>query len=1251
MYYGRRVSFIDDDVLVSCLGNKLEVFQVNKDEVIRSRRVNGEAMCLSVRERREIFIGFYQSHKITVYDAIDLNEIKSIFLQGIQDGCWPYDMTAIADRIFVCLQSIEKEGHKSSLIFEEKSGNILSELIKPTSTSSRFIDGITANTQLSVVVIAVFDYNGAGQQLIFYSLLNENNCSFLIVEVESDVTRIRISDRGDRMITGDFSTGEVKVYDNMTEFCSYSRLKQNLMSKLQKDVCVKLIKYFALPSHQSDIILRSAAPAENLLLALEETGVLQPANVDRLIEAFSDLTVDSTCLYLVDFYKKTRMQVTSYDRFLAALSTHLTASLPGDLCEYFNISDEKKKSIASSQNPGLTLLLALDEMGFITSYKVESLERALTEMQLIQAVAKIHEYQSIVEEVENLPQEKDITAEGKKTLFIQCLQERIKSWYETMTPVPWKKSCRWRCTDLFIGRSLLLTDKKAKETFAPADAHHTTMADIKVLYTELFSHEKLKSETQIIIKGDPGSGKTMLMSQLAYDWCQGKFKKIDILILLPLKCVERKTIVQTIKEFYFPGEEGLSLSDIEYFLLNEETSKCLLLDGLEEFNGIATKEEEVKVVTIMSQVKFPSCKVVTSSRSGYAKHLPNSVELKLAKFNDIERNAYIQKVFPDSPEKQKEVKKVIKENVFLHDLCSSPLLFVLLVHNMESLVNLDIAQINKVAPFMKNVLCSLHSLGKVMTQIEESGPGYKKQDEVVLEELAYNGLCGKYQQLSWPKEVIEFKVSSIREWIATGVLVVEENIIATVPLMRRGHHLPKTGPDDVAVTKEKEDSESLVPGATAEPQPDDDSGVKSPAEPESSEVQVTTTESRSTKARYVPLQIRFAHKIIQEWFAANYLSSMISRLRNAEYIQKHLTEKLLFVNSSDLRFFLWFTVALYPTCCPYILKYLLSSNRAEEGNLPKHVMDYIFLCFSECDGEQVHGIQAAVTDVCKEEITVHPDDSRLVQQAKVAMLELASKCGIMCRKLILANIVNSATGDTLHFTSGVSVNVLDTLEVLEVSDCNKNLTDDDCANVLEFIKTCDWLKDICLKISKPPPSLEKDTIDHFRESGKTIIWTMGPDQKQRLNTVTGEWMIEIGESSTSFEIGTNRNFGWGEKTILEAEDTISKEGGPLEIPDTGFKIDIPPDALQEGLEECNICMKIVPPDVSDETDTEFTSNSSATVELLPNNLTFQEPFELTLPHSLQLKKGAEYKAKIFVSHHEEGACILVGKRKLMHYMS
>ncbi|PIK57138.1 hypothetical protein BSL78_05956 [Apostichopus japonicus] len=67
-----------------------------------------------------------------------------------------------------------------------------------------------------------------------------------------------------------------------------------------------------------------------------------------------------------------------------------------------------------------------------------------------------------------------------------------------------------------------------------------------------------------------------------------------------------------------------------------------------------------------------------------------------------------------------------------------------------------------------------------------------------------------------------------------------------------------------------------------------------------------------------------------------------------------------------------------------------------------------------------------------------------------------------------------------------------------------------------------------------------------------------------------------------------------------------------------------------------IQMRIIPYNFQSDSDLSFSSNSSVVVELLPSYLKLLKLAKLTLPHCLVLKKGCEWKAKIYSSHHEEG---------------
>ncbi|PIK39754.1 hypothetical protein BSL78_23412 [Apostichopus japonicus] len=110
----------------------------------------------------------------------------------------------------------------------------------------------------------------------------------------------------------------------------------------------------------------------------------------------------------------------------------------------------------------------------------------------------------------------------------------------------------------------------------------------------------------------------------------------------------------------------------------------------------------------------------------------------------------------------------------------------------------------------------------------------------------------------------------------------------------------------------------------------------------------------------------------------------------------------------------------------------------------------------------------------------------------------------------------------------------------------------------------------------------------------------------------------------------NINEDEGDSHSLRAESKIGKDGGTLDIQNTGVSLEIPPGALRRDY--C-IQMRIIP---HHETELSFASSSSVVVELLPNNVKLLKPATLTLPHHLVLKKKCGWKAKGYSSHHKEG---------------
>ncbi|XP_071843371.1 uncharacterized protein [Apostichopus japonicus] len=1438
----RYVSFLDDSRIVTVCGKQLDVFNIKTDDIpTHSDRLrDGTAECMTIREG-EIFIGLLRSNKVIVFD-FSLNKIKTITLEGIVSHNLD-DITVYGDNLFISTVI-------GRAIRYNMEGVMLHEYGTPSYSHTR---SITVSSEFGLVFVSCWS-SVTVSPVVVYSL-SENHTLFSFQVIDDLLLRIRINDVNRFMFTS-IERGILRVYSTASIF-TFSHLKEELSSKLTQTDCGNLGRYFSLPPDQVKTIITSPLYSKNFLLALEERGFIHPSNVNRLTDALTELKINRTHL-LTETYMKLRDQETEYDRFLAGLSAHLTFSITVKLCDNFEVTDKNKNTVISSQNPGLSFLLTIDKMGIINPSDVSKLETPLEEYRLLQAVAKIHEYQSLALSDKTKAQDED-----KESLFLKCLQQKMKSWFETMTPVPWMKSCQWKSSDLFIASRLVLTNSGSKISSREVDRK------CKLHYRDIFTDERLKAETRIILEGQPGSGKTMLSSQLAYDWCCGKLMDIPMVIYLPLKIVDDMTIIQAIKMFYIRKGIPITEEDIESMLNSGKKKVYLILDGLEEYNGGTKDGSPSEVMRVMTKEKLSNCIVIITARTDYAKHLPPGPMLKIGSFGEDERNEYIKKVFSDDVKRQEEVKELIDNVPFILDLCNVPLLFVLLVHNIDRLGKLCEVQLDRVTPFVKaivDILCPMQDDEEKHSHL--SG----QKTYITLEELAFNGLCKGNQQLFWQKDFVDSSVTNSKAWIDSGILVVEEGTPNSTDRNLQtdsGNGTPQT--DSISDESLNTSNVTSEMKRGASPDPDLSASVsQSESKP--------TLESKEKKskplqngkaAKYVSLQVKFLHKLIQEWFAAQYLALLFWGHKSTEHHYKYqlFREHLANIDPADLHYVLRFTCHICPPSFHMIASFLMRDFKTGDGEIPDYIINCICLCFAEYDGYKGHNFKDSVTEICRREsVNFSSEDSRLLLRSKVSMLTFASRSKIPIKCLKLSDVVEKITEKALILKADVSLGVLNTLSAIEVNSLllpsppvavkdEKVLSNLQSRNIsVEWIiganlihtlnvTTGEWmdggadsaasssnkvvdaglsqsqkktgdesqtvkqpLENIELEVrteslrdisasslsGNPVPSQSAD-VQHskkrrFNESTAAVtdVSTSShldsrvpsqsadvPHSKKRcfneytaaamnpslpshqatrgeaegipagaeakttdseevtnetlqdlsgnffrewrdvgrnlkldeteLDNIEAEvvyhmlllWKRKHGMKATNKTLrdaliatdrkdlsdyllnreqcGTTSEKDKTNKTVEQQEDKssdvssrgkskikssgtvheeqgsmlgtdnlpyplqmelwINKDGGVLEIPDTGVSLEIPPGALEK---DQLIQMRIIPDNFQGDSDLSFSSNSSVVVELLPSNLKLLKPVKLTLPHCLVLKKGCEWKAKIYSSHHEEG---------------
>ena len=117
---------------------------------------------------------------------------------------------------------------------------------------------------------------------------------------------------------------------------------------------------------------------------------------------------------------------------------------------------------------------------------------------------------------------------------------------------------------------------------------------------------------KILLKGDPGMGKTTLMKKIGWDWARGIFTTFSIVFFVFLKLVEPGEAIENIIVRHTPAIEGMSITpDRVRQLLEQFSEECLLiLDGLDE-HALGQNEDVLKIIRGQ---KLLFCNIIVTSR-------------------------------------------------------------------------------------------------------------------------------------------------------------------------------------------------------------------------------------------------------------------------------------------------------------------------------------------------------------------------------------------------------------------------------------------------------------------------------------------------------------------------------------------------------------------------------------------------------------------------------------------------------------